>query len=149
MSDPSRLNLVSTLRNDIVALSRRLRQSAGADAETWTSLMVLGAIERAQDVATPTQVAAELELKSSNLAQVLRALEHRGLIRRKPDPVDRRKTRLSLTREGLTLVGDTRAKRTQWLADVMDACLSAEEQDQMMGLMHRLAASAPGRPQTE
>ena len=111
--------------------------------------MVLGAIERAEDLATPTQVAAELELKSSNLAQALRALEHRGLIRRKPDPVDRRKIRLSLTREGLTLVRETRAQRTQWLADVMDACLSAEEQDQLMGLMHRVAASAPQRPKTE
>ncbi len=149
MSDPSRLNLVSILRNDVVALSRRLRRSASADAETWTSLMVLGAIERAEDLATPTQVAAELELKSSNLAQALRALEHRGLIRRKPDPVDRRKIRLSLTREGLTLVRETRAQRTQWLADVMDACLSAEEQDQLMGLMHRVAASAPQRPKTE
>lgn len=111
--------------------------------------MVLGAIERAADVATPTKIAVELALKSSNLAQILRVLEHRGLIRRTPDLVDGRKIRLSLTAAGLAIVRDTRAQRTQWLADVMGACLSEIEQDQLMGFMRRVTASGPGRPQNK
>jgi hypothetical protein len=58
---------VSALRNDIVALARRLRQSSRADSETWTALMTLGAIERNDGQATPTAIATEMGLRSSNL----------------------------------------------------------------------------------
>lgn len=61
---------------------------------------VLGAIERGNASATPTQIAGELELRSSNLAQVLGSLNERGLIQRHCDPADKRKTRLSLTGQG-------------------------------------------------
>lgn len=149
MKAPSRLERASNLRNDIVTLTRRLKQSAGADAETWTSLMVLGAIERAGGGATPTQVATEFDLKSSNLAQVLGGLARRNLIERTPDPVDKRRIRLSLTEEGSVLIQEARARRTRWLLEAMDARLSAAEQDELMGLMRRLAAHAQGAPESE
>ena len=133
---------VSDLRTNIVALSRRLRQSAQADSETWTALMVLGAIQRAEGQATPANIAADLELRSSNLAQVLGELNQRGLIKRAPDAADKRKVRLSLTDDGIALVRETRAKRDAWLSQAMKACLSAEEQAQLLAageLIRRLA----------
>ncbi len=137
---------IAELRNQIVALARRLRQSASADTETWTGLMALGAIQRGEGNATPTHVATELELRSSNLAQLLRDLEERGLIVRTPDVTDKRKVRLSLTREGLALVTETRSARDKWLADAMAACLSPDEQAQLIAageLMRRVALARP------
>jgi len=145
MTDEQNFESVSALRNDIVALARRLRQSPRADSETWTALMALGAIERSGGQATPTLLATELELRSSNVAQILGELDHRGLIKRSADPGDKRKVRLSLTDTGLALVRETRTKRDQWLLNAMNACLTAEEQAQLIAagvMMRRLASSS-------
>lgn len=123
---------ISDLRENIVALARRLRQSSRTDGETWTQLMVLGAIERANGQAMPTQIASELELHSSNLAQVLSNLDARSLIRRSPDSADKRKVRLSLTETGLALVHATRSQRDSWLFEAMQTCLSAQEREQLV-----------------
>lgn len=133
---------VSELRNSIVALARRLRQSAETGAETWTELMALGAIERGQGRATPTEIGRALELRSSNLAQVLGTLEERGLARRNPHPVDKRKVRLALTEAGAARVHATRTQRDSWLSTVMDERLSPHEQALLIEagkLMLRLA----------
>lgn len=123
---------ISDLRENIVALARRFRQSSRTDGETWTQLMVLGAIERAKGDAMPTQIAAELELHSSNLAQVLSNLDARLLIQRDPDSADKRKIRLSLTDTGLALVRATRSQRDGWLFEAMQTCLSAQEREQLL-----------------
>lgn len=141
---------ISELRNHVVALARCLRQSARTDSETWTGLMALGAIQRAEGQATPTQIASELGLRSSNLAQILGDLDERGLIQRIPDPNDKRKVRLSLTGAGVTLVHQTRAKRDIWLSQAMATCLSPEERSQLIAageLMRRIALSCPSGPQ--
>jgi len=138
---------VSALRNDIVALARRLRQSSRADSETWTALMTLGAIDRGAGEATPTALATELGLRSSNLAQMLGELDQRGLIKRSADQGDKRKVRLSLTDAGLDLLRETRTKRDQWLLNALNACLTAQERAQLIAagaLMRRLASSSPG-----
>lgn len=136
---------VSALRNSIVALARRLRQSADTGEETWTELMVLGEIERGHGDATPTGLARALELRSSNLAQVLAMLEQRGLVQRSPDPADKRRVHLSLTEAGAARVLATRAQRDSWLSAIMDERLSAHERAQLIEagtLMLRLAQPA-------
>jgi DNA-binding MarR family transcriptional regulator len=136
------LEHVPEFRNNVVALARRLRHAVRADSENWTALMVLGAIQRAKGTGTPTRIATELGLQSSNLAQVLGELDRRGLIQRIPDHADRRKVRLSLTQAGLDLVRESRGRRDQWLSDAMKACLSAEEQAQLLAagtLIQRVA----------
>ncbi len=138
------MNDISELRTHIVALARRLRQSARTGTEAWTGLMALGVIERAEDRATPTLVASELDLRSSNAAQILNTLEQRGLIERLPDPADKRRVRLTLTRPGRDLVRDTRAERDQWLEGAIQECLTEEERAQLIAagkLMQRLALS--------
>jgi DNA-binding MarR family transcriptional regulator len=135
---------VSALRNHIVALARRLRHSASADSETWTALMAMGVIERAGGQATPTVVATELVLRSSNVAQLLNELDQRGLVTRTADSVDRRKVRLALTAEGLDMVQVTRLQRDRWLSAAMDECLSKEERSQLIAageLIGRLSKS--------
>jgi DNA-binding MarR family transcriptional regulator len=109
--------------------------------------MALGAIERSDGHATPTGLATELELRSSNVAQILGELDQRCLITRRADPGDKRKVRLALTDAGQDLVRETRAKRDQWLVNAMDACLTGEERAQLIAagaLMRRLASLSQG-----
>lgn len=137
------------LRDDIVALARRLRQSAPPGGESWTALMALGAIERSEGQAIPSRIGAELDLRSSNLAHLLGDLAQRGLVQRTPDPADKRKMRLSITAAGADVVREARAKRDGWLIEAMRACLSPDEQAQLIAagpLMRRLALSSQGLP---
>jgi len=104
--------------------------------------MTLGVIQRAKGTATPTQIATELGIQSSNVAQVLGELDRQGLVQRTPDHADKRKVRLSLTQEGTDLVYQSRARRDQWLSDAMEACLSVQEQEQLLAageLIQRVA----------
>lgn len=152
MNARKRLAPISEFRNNVVALARRLRQSVPADNENWTALMTLGAIQRAKGAATPKQISTELGIQSSNLAQVLGELDRRELIQRTPDLSDRRKVRLSLTQAGVDLISEARARRDQWLSDALQACLSAQEQEQLFAageLMRRVAQWAETHPQDQ
>ncbi|MGE8280879.1 MAG: MarR family winged helix-turn-helix transcriptional regulator [Stenotrophomonas sp.] len=133
---------VTAFRHSLIALTRRLKDVHRSDAETWSELMVLTAIQRLGITATPTSIANELSLRSSNLAQLLRELEARGLLQRHPDPDDKRRVNLSLSKPGLAVVQQTRARRDGWLSEAMEANLSAKEQALLLqagALMQRLA----------
>ncbi|WP_124080692.1 MarR family winged helix-turn-helix transcriptional regulator [Pigmentiphaga humi] len=143
-----RRQAVPSIRNSIVAVARRLKQSAKLQGESWTNLMVLGAIERDDGQATPTQIAFDLDLRSSNLAQILGELDERGLIEKKSDPADKRKTRLSLTETGRVLLFKTRSQRDDWLFEAMNECLSEQERDLLIAageIMHRLSLARHGK----
>ncbi|CAI3957846.1 MarR family winged helix-turn-helix transcriptional regulator [Commensalibacter communis] len=121
---------VSELRNNIVALARALKQSARSDDESWTNLMILGLIERSNGKITPSDIGAVLEIRSSNLASLLKNLAQRKLIIRVADEDDKRKILLGITDSGLNLVRTKRQKRDLWLQEAMQ-CLSQEEQTQL------------------
>ena len=132
---------VSELRNSIVALARALKQPARSESEPWTNLMALGIIERANGNITPSEIGAALDIRSSNMASLLKDLAERGLIDRQADSQDKRKTLLSITASGLELIRNSRKKRDQWLHEAMQ-CLSSEEQQQLIAagkLMQRIA----------
>jgi len=122
---------VSELRNSIVALARSLKQSARSDNESWTNLMVLGLIERSNGKISPSEIGIALEIRSSNLANLLKELTQRGLVVRLCDANDKRKILLKLTDAGLNLVQTTRQKRDLWLLEAMQ-CLSKEEQKKLL-----------------
>ncbi|CAI3956990.1 DNA-binding transcriptional regulator [Commensalibacter communis] len=123
-------NEVSELRNNIVALARALKQSARSGDESWTNLMVLGLIERSNGKITSSEIGAALEIRSSNLASLLKNLVQRKLIIRVTDENDKRKILLGITDSGLNLVRTKRQKRDLWLQEAMQR-LSQEEQTQL------------------
>ncbi len=108
-------------------LSRRLRREAQSDDRSWSRLQLLGAIERAGDDATPTMLGEAENMRSSNLAAVLRELEGDGLILRTPDAEDRRKVRVRLTQTGYQVLHENIARREQWLAEAIERSLTKEE----------------------
>jgi DNA-binding MarR family transcriptional regulator len=126
-----------------MGVSRRLRREATADDRSWARLLVLGAIDRHGASATPSVLAADERMRSSNLAAALRSLEARKLIVRTPDTKDRRKVRLRLSAAGQRFLDDSRARGERWLTEAMDAYLTAGERADLIkagALLDRIMA---------
>jgi len=133
---------ITRLRVQVMSLSRRFRREDRGDEGSWSRLLLLGAIERGGDNATPSSLAAGEGLRSSNLAAALRELERSGLITRTPDGKDQRKVRVGLTSEGKRLLVESRARREKWLAEAVEASLTKEECAILFaagGLLERIA----------
>lgn len=134
---------VTHLRIQLMSMARRLRREAHSDEQSWARLLLLGAIDRHGGTATPSALAADLGMQSSNLAAALRNLASEGLISRTPDSEDRRKVRVALSETGRALLRDNRARRESWLAGAMEACLTDEESALLVAageLVERVAA---------
>lgn len=134
---------VTKLRMQVVGLARRLRREADANDESWSRLLLLGAIDRHGTEATPSVLAEAESMRSSNLAAALRDLDRRGLISRTPDVRDRRKVRVALTPLGRSTLHENRSRRERWLAQAMLDCLSGDERARLIEageLIERLLA---------
>jgi DNA-binding MarR family transcriptional regulator len=93
-------------------------------------------------------------LRVGDLAQALRVtvggtsklvdrIERAGLIRREPDPDDRRASRVALTDDGKRILAAASTTYEAEIATVLDAVLSADEQRHMYSLVTRLLTEAP------
>jgi DNA-binding MarR family transcriptional regulator len=134
---------VTRLRLQIMSVVRRLRQESPTGSWSLAQLTLLGAIDRLGGQSTPTELASAERLHSSNLAALLRELDAGGLIQRNADIQDRRKTRVSLTQEGRTVLDGNRTQREAWLVTAMKACLNQEEYALLIqagALLERIAA---------
>ncbi|UTW11287.1 MarR family winged helix-turn-helix transcriptional regulator [Marinobacterium rhizophilum] len=82
-------------------------------------------------------LAREVGIDRTNVADVLRRLENRGLIVRKTAEHDRRMRLVSLTDEGMRVLKDMFESMRSAQAKLM-APLSASEADSFLELLHRL-----------
>ncbi|WP_369186701.1 MarR family winged helix-turn-helix transcriptional regulator [Streptomyces sp. R08] len=103
---------------------------------------VLATLRRADEPYTlsPRELSATLMLTTGGMTGRLDKLERAGLLRRSPDPHDRRGLQVTLTEKGLALidaaVGSGLATQTAALSG-----LDGEEADQLAGLLRKLLAS--------
>jgi DNA-binding MarR family transcriptional regulator len=137
---------ITRFRNQLMKLARRLRREAQSDDHSWARLLMLGAIDRAGEDATPSHLAETENMRSSNLAAILRDLEADGLIVRIPDTKDRRKVYVRLTPTGQDVLYDNRAQRERWLADAVKHALTEAEREQLEDigeLLDRIASYSP------
>ncbi len=118
---------ISLFRGRFTRLNKRLRQEAQNHPETWSQMLVLSAIDQMDGMATPSKIAEAEDMRSSNLASLLRDLEARDLITRTPDTEDRRRTWIGLSEQGQTVLKASRQRRDEWLAEAADASLTASE----------------------
>jgi DNA-binding MarR family transcriptional regulator len=100
---------------------------------------VLGALRTSgpPHTASPTQLFRGLMLSSAGMTSRLDRLERRGLVRRKPDPTDRRGILVDLTPEGRKLVDRVITANTKSEADLLET-LSREEKDLLAAAMRKL-----------
>ena len=89
---------------------------------------------------TPTELSKALMVTSGGMTKRLAALESRGLIRREPDPNDRRSSAVTLTREGKRLVDSILPEHVANEARLVGE-LSGRERAELAGLLEALALS--------
>jgi DNA-binding MarR family transcriptional regulator len=136
------LKLAQDLRGFAGKLKRRLREQADVGDLTPSQAAVLLRIE--QEGAVTTSALARVEgMRPQSMGSVIAVLERAGLVAGTPDPADGRQTLLSLTDECRSWLAHGRAARQDWLAGIIDARLSAQEQEQLaaaMSLLQRLTS---------
>ena len=86
---------------------------------------------------SPTQLGRGLMLSSAGVTSRLDRLERRGLLARLPDPADRRGVIVELTEEGLTVVDDAVAAKTQADRQLL-ARLDPGDADALEGLLRKV-----------
>lgn len=84
-------------------------------------------------------LAAALSLDPSNVVGVLNELEHRGLVARRRDPVDRRRHIVEIADEGRTELHDVKSRLTCVEDDLLRA-LSPQERATLHHLLLRASA---------
>lgn len=134
---------ISLFRGRVTRLSKRLRQEAQNHPETWSQMLVLSAIDHMDGAATPSKIAEAENMRSSNLASLLRDLEGREMITRIQDTSDRRRTWIGLSEKGRLVLQASRDRRDEWLRCAVEACLSENERKQLEAagaLMEKLSA---------
>jgi DNA-binding MarR family transcriptional regulator len=93
----------------------------------------------ADDRLTPTRLFKGLMLSSAGMTKRLDALEGRGLLRRLPDPDDRRGVRIELTAEGRRLVERAFAANTRAERKLLEG-LGSRDRRSLGGLLRKLLA---------
>jgi len=88
--------------SDVLAALERFLSSHNLSQGSWTVLMVLN-----RDPAVPlmpSDLAGKCGVTRATMTGLLDGLERKGLVRREPEPADRRTLRVRLTRAGITLL---------------------------------------------
>ena len=92
-----------------------------------------------ENAQTPRQIAASLCLDSSTITGILDRMENKGLVRRTPDPDDRRALRVVLTDLGSQLrqpVEETIQKANEHIL----GSFSGQEREQVLNFLERFSA---------
>ncbi len=129
--------LASELRVVLGQLMRRLRAE---HRFPLTHGAVLGRLDRDGPQSTVDLAGAE-RVRPQSMGQTLAELESQGLVSRRPDESDKRRTLLELTDAGRRALADDRRRREGWLANAIEEDFSAEERetlDRAVALLARL-----------
>src|SRR3954451_20212776 len=121
----------------------RLGRSLAESGLRWPEYAVLHHLD-AQGPVAQRELAAALRIQPSNIVALLDELQHGGLIRRSPDPADRRRHRVELTPRGLALLARATKAARAAEADLL-APLTAGERRQLHSYLVRLTAHSCDR----
>jgi DNA-binding MarR family transcriptional regulator len=141
MTDPA--SLASDVRVVIGRLVRRLR--AERRGVPLAQVIVLGRLDRDGPSGISPLAAAE-RVRPQSMAATVEALEHGGLVSRRPDPGDGRRVVIELTPAGAAVLAEDRRRREGWLADAIARDLTARERGvlaEATALLGRLADTPP------
>jgi DNA-binding MarR family transcriptional regulator len=136
-------DVAGALRVSIGLLLRRRRQVQADDELTLPESSALARLDRGGPT-TPGALAKLEQISPQSMGATLAALEARGLVERRPDPVDGRRAIISATEAGLQTLRNRRNARTQRLAQALSAGFTRPELEQLMAaapLLERLAQS--------
>jgi DNA-binding MarR family transcriptional regulator len=132
--------VASELREVLGRLVRRLRSEHRFPLSHGA---VLGRLDRSGPQSVSDLAKAE-RMRPQSMAQTVSDLEADGLVERSPDPEDRRRALVRLTKHGKAALEDDRRAREGWLARAIEQDLSTAEQSVLadaVELLRRLASS--------
>jgi DNA-binding MarR family transcriptional regulator len=115
-SAPGPEELADRLHSLAIHLLRRLRAQDAASGLTGPRLSALSVIVFGGPLTIGDLAAAE-QVRPPTMTHIVRALERQRLVRREPDPADRRVVRLHPTARGRTLLVAGRRRRVRQLAE--------------------------------
>jgi DNA-binding MarR family transcriptional regulator len=133
--------VAAALRVSIGVLVRRLRQARSDSDLTLPETTALARLDRGGPT-TSAALAKVEQISPQSMGATLSGLENRGLIERRPDPEDGRRILMSLTDDGLQVLGNRRDAGTEHLAKALSREFSRSELEQLMvaaQLIERLA----------
>jgi DNA-binding MarR family transcriptional regulator len=124
------------------AMGDRMEKTYGALGIGRGEFDVLATLRRSGEPYTlsPRQLSATLMLTTGGMTGRLDKLERAGLLRRSPDPHDRRGLQVTLTEEGLALVDRAIVAGLAVQTEALSA-LDAEQAGQLAGLLRELLLS--------
>jgi DNA-binding MarR family transcriptional regulator len=126
----------------ISGLSRRFQRMMDETLEgfdlTFGEWQTLGSLHRKQKGgASPGELSKHAELSSGAMTNRLDRLEARGLVRRRPDPADRRGIRVELTAAGRRMYEETTS--AQGAKEIFIAsALTKREKEELNALLRKL-----------
>jgi DNA-binding MarR family transcriptional regulator len=115
------------LRRSILRMARRMRVLRANHGISGSKLSILGRLYRAGRPMTATDLARLERLQPQSLTRIISDLDERGLIRRRPDEVDRRQLLIEITQSGTELLVMDAYHQNTWLVHAMETQLSQTE----------------------
>jgi DNA-binding MarR family transcriptional regulator len=120
-------------------LNRTMEETMSAHGLTYGEWKVLHRLRRAAPDyrSTPGKLSAKLGLSTGAMTNRLDRLEAEGLVRRLPDPHDRRSVVVEMTEEGLARWQEAIGRQAEKELEIASA-LNAREKKQLNALLRRL-----------
>src|SRR5215213_11808255 len=110
--------LAISLREAIMRLNRRVRQTRAVGDLTFSQLSALTSLQLAGAL-TPRELADVERVQPPTMTKIVGKLEERGLVARTPHPTDRRQVILAPTESGRMVYAQFERARNEWLAEAL------------------------------
>lgn len=136
-------DLGAVLYDSIRLVARRLRHAPVPGEPSLPERSVLSRLDRSGP-ATAAELARAEQITPQAIGTTLSSLEDRCLVRRRPDPHDRRRVLVSLTDDGLDMLRRKQDARARQLATALEQHFTAAELETLKAaapLIERLAES--------
>lgn len=122
------------------SVARRLRQASAESLAHWdltpSQFRALRVLTR-HDTMRPSALSEHLRIAPRSATDVLDGLEAKGLVRRQPDPQDRRATLIALTSHGVEVADDIRATSGSEAERIFDR-LTPTDRKHLARILHLL-----------
>jgi len=123
------LQLASDLRMVVTRLIKKLRsKSTTSQKLSLTERSTIALLDQHKEL-LPSELAAMEKITTQSMSQILNHLLELGYINRKTDETDKRKSIISLSKDGQNILYKVRNERDEWLNNAIKETCSAKEQD--------------------
>jgi len=127
MATQSDIKLVAEMRTAITRLVKKLRKhSVTGMALSLTERSVMGLLYNEGEL-LPNELAAREKITTQSMSQILNHLAELGYINRRSSKEDKRKSFISLSAKGTSVVEQVRHEKDNWLYQAITKACTPEE----------------------